>query len=73
MLTQSQVDALQKLADAAERATAANIERDAAVDAARRAGASWASIAVLLGVTKQGAAKRHNPRVMRRDSQALLF
>lgn len=73
MLTQEHVNGLQQLADACERAKRAAADRDAAIEAARRVGVSWAQIAVFLGVSKQAAAKRHTPRVERRDRSAVLF
>lgn len=73
MLTQQHVAALQSLADATEAARAAQHRRDEAVAAARRAGASWASVAVILGCSKQAAARKHTPRNVRRDAGALLF
>lgn len=73
MLTQTAVNALQTLATACEAANAAELAKVAAVEQARREGASWASIGVLLGVSKQAAAKKHNPKAIRRDTGALLF
>lgn len=73
MLTQSHVDALQQLADATERARAEAHRQSELIAAARREGASWASIAVILGCSKQAVARKHTPRANRRDREALLF
>lgn len=73
MLTQTTVNALQGLADATERAREAERLRHHHVTAARAAGASWASIARILGCTKQAAAQRHTAKRQPVARESLLF
>lgn len=54
----TKTSALKHLASAADRLAAAEARRDRAVAAAMQAGATWAEIAVSLGVSTQAAHRR---------------
>lgn len=62
MLTNQSITALHQLANAADAQRAAAAMIHLAVQEARAAGASWASIATMLGCSKQAAASRFTPK-----------
>lgn len=66
MLTNEAVSALGSLATTADAHRQALAALNEQVHAARVAGASWASIGAMLGVTKQAAASRFTPRATTR-------
>jgi hypothetical protein len=60
-LTNDQVAALAKVAETADQLSRGGLVLRHQIDAARRAGASWDSIAKMLGVTRQTACRVYGP------------
>lgn len=73
MLTNEAVAALQALAQTTTQLHQLAHAHELAVDEARSAGASWASIANIVGVSKQAIAKKHTRRPQHVDRTAALF
>lgn len=74
-LTETQVKALARLANTTDQLRLGRQVQHRQVIEARGAGASWESIARMLGVTKQTAQRVHGPKVMRavRPADEALF
>lgn len=72
-LSESAVEALQNVAQQADRMRHARacVQRD--VNRARDAGASWASIGAMLGTTGEAARKTYGPKLPTRFSEAVAL
>lgn len=70
MLTHEAISALGSLATTADMHRQTLVALHSQVQSARAAGASWASIGAMLGITKQAAAARFTPRAATRDDSA---
>lgn len=72
MLTDTQIQELQRLAEAADALRHANHAITEAAVKAYRAGAPWSSVGSILGISRQAAQQRFTPKLVRASASRLF-